>query len=117
VKRRPSRRYAQGRILVSAGASRPRFAHGGHDLFYVSGSRDASGGLFGVLMSLGYGAGAPVTHRTASRLFDDRENGLELSAYAVGAEGRFIIPKSLPPPPGKGERVVLIENWPSLVRR
>ena len=108
---------AQGRLLVEEGGSRPRFGRAGNELFYLKGDRDADGHTFGVLMSVRINTGPPVTLETPVRLFDDRSGGLELSTYAVGSGGQFVIARHLPPPPGKGERVVLIENWRSLVGR
>jgi hypothetical protein len=107
---------AQGRLLVDNGASRPHFARTGNELFYLHGNRDADGRTFGALMSVRIQPGPPIALQTPARLFDDRSGGLELTTYDVAGDGRFVIAKELPPPPGKGERVVLIENWPSLVR-
>jgi serine/threonine-protein kinase len=107
---------AQARLLVDNGGSRPRFARTGNELFYLEGNRDADGRTFGALMSVRIEAGPPMALQTPVRLFDDRSGGLELATYDVARDGRFVIAKQLPPPPGKGERVVLIENWPSLIR-
>ena len=107
---------AQGRLLVDAGATRPRFARNGSELFYTKGGTDPDGHPFGVLMSVRVAPGRPVTLGPPTTLFDDRANGLEISGFSVAGDGRFVIPRRVPPPPGKGERVILIENWPSLVR-
>ena len=108
---------AQGRVLVDAGAARPRFAASGKELFYVKGSTDAGMHPFGTLMSVAIAGQSTASLGKPAGVLDDKDNGLEISGFAVTGDGQFVIPRRVPPAPGKGERVVLIENWPALVHR
>ena len=52
------------------------------------------------------------------QLFTDTE-GVKptLSDYSVGSDGRLLVSVLIPPPPGEGERAVVLQNWQALVAR
>jgi serine/threonine-protein kinase len=109
---------AAGRLAVTSnGGTRPHFSRNGRELFYLTGTRDAAGRPSGRLMSV------PITTTPALRvgvateiLSEDAGDGLDLTWFDIGPDGRFLMTRSSTPA-ANSKRAVLVQNWLAAIKK
>ena len=108
---------AQSRWLVLRDAVMARFSHDGHELFFKAIARDDKGRQFERMMSVTVTPGPPPRLSDPVQLFTDAEGAKpNLSHYSVGPDGRLLMSVPTPSAPGEGERGILLQNWPALLK-
>ena len=108
-----------GRWLVVEGGSRPRFSRDGRELFYLKGVTDERGQPRVQLMAAPVTVDPTVTVGPAVTVYDSRDAaGPRPEGYDVSMDGkRFLMSKPVPPAPGEGPRLVLVQNWRQALKK
>jgi len=99
--------------LVTEGGSRPRFSRDGRELFYLKGVIDERGQPRAQLMAAPVTVDPALTVGPAVTVYDSSNPaGPSPAGYDVSTDGkRFLMSKPVPPAPGDGPRLVLVQNW------
>jgi Tol biopolymer transport system component len=106
---------------VAMGARQPQFSPDGKELFFLAGGRslvdgrDAAGPAGGQIMVVPVTSTPAVKLGARSALF---ELGTLSASFSVSPDGRrFLMARPLPAESGKEPRVVLIQNWPAIIKK
>ena len=104
---------SKGQWLVVEGGSRPRFSRDGRELFDLKGVRDERGQPRAQLMAAPVTVDPAVTIGPAVAVYESSDPaGPRPDGYDVSMDGRrFLMSKPVPPAPGDGPRLVLVQNW------
>ena len=108
-----------GRWQVHTGATTPRFSPNGRELFFLSGSQEASGASRGHVMVVPITT-APVRLGEETSLFDldanrtggDAQDFMGMG-YSVSTDGRILTSRMLAPSGAAARRTVLVQHWPA----
>jgi len=110
------------RRQITSGGAAPRFSRDGRELFFVSGTRTASGITRGQLQVVSIGT-APLTASVPTLLLTDGEGlasgerAITLSTFDTAPDGRLLVVRRVPLAPGQETRFVLLENWQAAIRK
>ena len=110
------------RRQITSGGSAPQFSRDGRELFFVSGTRTASGITRGQLQVVSIGT-APLTATAPTLLLTDGEGlaagdrAITLSTFETAPDGRLLVVRRVPPAPGQETRLVLLQNWQASIRK
>jgi Tol biopolymer transport system component len=97
--------------LVQEGGGRPRFTRDGSSLLFVRGAGDASGRPQGELVRVPVAPGPPISIGAPVVVFRDSPGSPRLGTFDTSADGRrFLMWKPVPPRPGEGQRLVLVQH-------